>query len=158
MIGQISSITYSLCDWCAELSGRNPRMPLGTKFLACIRWRLVVRRSQKSVCYGQAVVYEEVGTTHIYTHSKLDHSADPSILSAKSITSKVCCFDPYRSHRWGAQSRFYLATELINDVLVMFSWVGLSHINFLNPILRLAPFMESNAGQTEIGCQFLSLA
>ena len=26
--------------------------------------RLVLRRSQKSVCYGQAVVYEEVGSTH----------------------------------------------------------------------------------------------
>ena len=52
-------------------------------------------RSQKSVCYvSQAVVYE--GGIHApYTHSKRDHSADPNVISAKSITSKVCCFDSH---------------------------------------------------------------
>ena len=54
-----------------------------------------LRRSQKSVCYvSEAVVYE--GGIHApYTHSKCDHSADPKIICAKSITSKVCCFDSH---------------------------------------------------------------
>ena len=141
---------HSLCDWCAELSSKNPRMALGTRFLACHRWRLVYG-DRKSQCATLAKRWcTKVGSTH-------------HILTVNVIIVLIPTLFPRRA----SQAKFVVSTRTPLKFLPCdwthqrrggYVFLGCpSHINSLNPILRPAPFMESNAGQTEIGCHFLLL-